>query len=326
MADLIQEYTQSLLPILEANKSRNFDIEDSGTRDLDSEKVRQYLSQFDPGLPKRFADTVLSSTQYVDFQTLKKNLLLSLDRFLAAIQKEPYLILFPNTRPKTPAGATKTPPGGTTKFGSEQWLTHLIYPYLKDSNLVGLLSDEEEFLLQLKHLPTRHILIIDDCLYSGINTMGKIDEITYHTKSQLQPDHWDPKIAEINKKRFEFHFHLVIPYASFDGKETIREFCRKAGCQVSLYNVVSLNNTLVREMKTLSSADQDQIQKLFDIELMGYPIYFDHKVANNFGSFPSIYLEGRILKNGVIHRMGPLLQRLPTRHRILEVESLHQEK
>ncbi|MNK73458.1 hypothetical protein D3C87_929540 [compost metagenome] len=184
------------------------------------------------------------------------------------------------------------------KIGSENWFTHMLYPQIRKLNMIGVLDINDNV---LDTIPSEsHIVLIDDAIYSGCNMAGTIDNMSYPC---------------IKNKTFNFHF--IVPYTRKGGRDTI---CTSVPAKSNFYSIIEMEDT----------NDDACIEKFNnDLGSEGDPvaIYFDWKVANNFGSYPQLYLEGALpqqnfnYKNNLI-KTGTLLKILPTRECINRVINL----
>jgi hypothetical protein len=141
--------------------------------------------------------------------------------------------------------------------------------------------------------------------------------------------------------------HVVVPYCSDDGRKNIGdEIDAVDGIDLRIYSTRRiprplLLNKYAREMKLQDiilyqhgGGEAKQCEQLLvsrqlsvvtqDLQLtsIGFPIYFDHKVANDFASYPMIYLEGYIPHDRQAP-IGSLLRKLPSRSMIEFVQRLH---
>ena len=149
------------------------------------------------------------------------------------------------------------------KIGSEHWIVILLWKYIKD-NCVQLINHGDTI---NNDYP---IILFDDCIYSGCNMCGSLEAITYDT----------PHI--VNNKII-----AAVPYLVNGGdSHLINEFKIDVIYQIKL---PSINNII-------DKYDYDEMYSSFGCETMNVsPVYFDHKIANEFGSFPNFY--NKIIKN-----------------------------
>lgn len=243
-----------------------------GTRGLDMHRVASYLNAFPPerSAEKDVATQALAHTHYIPEAEFLNALETSFQKFVENIQNRPFYIYVP-----------------VHKLGSEMVLLVHLWSRLRQMNVKGFVGAPRSA-LQCTVEGKEEVLIIDDAVYTGINTISKIDELSYESRGKHSPE--NPII-----------FHLVIPYASVSGKIPLETF---TGDQ----QYVVVHSYYTQVFPIVQCPDED-VQMAFDLqtpELL--PIYFDHKVANNFATFPMIYLEGYIPGGP---KMGPLIKGLP---------------
>lgn len=144
------------------------------------------------------------------------------------------------------------------KIGSEHWLTVLCWDLLKDKciKIINTVDDIDN---------DYPIIIIDDCIYSGCHMCSLIDNLTYGTNIK-------------NK------FICIVAYANKTGtKQLIKDF----NVELIVGNYINGINIM---LELIEYMNDDILIENFDVETLHViPIYFDHKIANNFGSFPKLY-------------------------------------
>lgn len=100
------------------------------------------------------------------------------------------------------------------------------------------------------------------------------------------------------------HFHLLMPFVTQFAHEAIANFFKGLTSTYKIHNIETLTNWHYTEEEMAR----------FRIETdAAIPIYFDHKVANSFGSFPQIYLQGLYYHNNEAKYYGSLFEKDPSR-------------
>lgn len=182
-------------------------------------------------------------------------------------------------------------------------------------NLVDIINKESQLLP-----PEINILIVDDCIYTGQHTIGTIDDFTSNLVLKKYPSYKEP--YDIPNFRSEqeniikkINFHFVIPYVSQYGRKSIQD---AFGIVNSFYPRSVLRSLNWNEI--VNTYDEGKIGIFvmkFQIENMDVPaIYFDHKVADSFSTFSTIYLQGIIPPNDYY---GSLFRENPSRYKIEEL-------
>lgn len=287
---------------LEAGHNLDWNLYPSGGRELDPIKIDRYLNRI-PDEYVEAATFVLNNSEYVTFNKFRDKLQQSFDLFQDNIGNQPFYLVYPTQG----------------KIGSENWLTHLLYPQIKQLNLVGILDNSTNILAKIPS--GSNVVLIDDAIYSGCNMAGTIDEMSYPCG---------------NSKTFRFH--LIVPYAKEEGIRTVSGDVSKKFVY-NFYSVVTMTDT-----DKLSNDNLEVARFNDDLGSEDAPvaIYFDWKVANEFGSYPQLYLEGAIPEprreaqqkdkfglavccvdhKNILVKTEPLLKMLPTRQPINQVISL----
>lgn len=270
-------------------------------RSLDPNKIQAYLSLLtEPD--KSFISDLLTKTTYIRYSEFKQALLQSFQAFTQAIGHQDFYLMLP-----------------TNKIGSEHWLVTLLWSQLRKMNLRQII--DENCKLPLKGVT--NILIIDDAIYTGNNTMGKIDGFTYFLAESLNMSQ-----NEVGKY---FKFHIVIPFITRFGTEATLSLCKNNNTQCIIHGIYYLPEilSLMNIKKYYPQIDinkyrldeYDILYQKFGIEFLNMPaVYFDHKVASMISTFSTIYLEGRIPEDG---NYGPLFKVNPSREKIEELERLY---
>ncbi len=256
-------------------------------RGLDEKKCEEYISLFDEGIYKEFAKLVIEKTEYINHEKFVRDMNHSFDKFLTNIDTDDSFLVF----------------FGTEKFGSENWILSFMWDKIKNSIIVEDIFDkpydnEEEDGYEHGVYNNKNLIIFDDCSYSGNNICAIVDHVQYFTKSE-------------NMK-----FHIIVPYMSKWAIEQIRSVSSNEIYFYNKYETLFLSDELPENLKK----EEQNIMKFFDLENVGSPVYFDHKIANNFGTFPGIYKNGYYMKNGKKLEYGTILKKLPSRKPVEDAE------
>lgn len=257
-----------------------------GTRVLNPQCVQEYLSRFSPeGREHQLAKNVLASTRYIPHTELIAGLEKSLDRFISAIGTKPFYIYLP-----------------LIKLGSENILLLLVWERLRKLNLAGFVTEDHPTVMPLIQkngfvtwLPgNSHVLIIDDALYGGNNTMSKVDSVSYQSISMHSPES-------------PLYFHVVIPFVSSMGKERLQSGIF-VGPEQHI-RVICYEQEVIPSFASIDPSYTEDVAETFGLEGSSQmAVYFDHKVANQFATFSTIYLQGIVPGKSAF---GPVLSVLP---------------
>ena len=267
-------------------------------RSLDKGKIKEYLSRFTDENDKKFIKELLSNTLYVNFKEFKTALIKSFNMFKEKIGMEEFYILTPST-----------------KIGSEDWLIALLWKELKNLNMKGILTINSDIPLK----KNTNILIIDDAIYSGVNTVSTIDNFTYDLANAE-----NKTVSQIGEY---FTFHLVIPFYTENGMEkNIKPFCKLYNINIEFYGIYEVPTLLkLIDIHKYYGDDVDSVlSNKFGIQLVDMPpIYFDHKVAGYMSTYSSIYLLGKIPNSS--SDFGHLFKVRPSREKIEELSDLYEK-
>jgi len=182
------------------------------------------------------------------------------------------------------------------KIGSEQYFFSQVYDLFPEilipSNIINNLSS-------LDHLEEINVLIVDDASFSGNNTLAKLDNLTY------------------NNKKTKFNFIILIgcqvePFDLFMQKQNFPLY------QKLRMNVINVPGYIKPPTIELDGFNYNKLGNESDIIST---CYFDHKVPNNFGSWPQIYLDGCLFNPKNKQNFGNLFveDQIPTKQPILHV-------
>lgn len=265
-------------------------------RTFDPIKVKQYLSLMDEN-DSDFIKDLLDNTIYISYKTFRISMLKSLKMFQEEINKNPFYLLLPDD-----------------KIGSEHWITAILWPLLRDMNLIEIINQKHGLILQ----NPINILIIDDAIYSGQNTINKIEAIIFAAALA------NPKIGFMNAGKY-FKFHIVTPYTTKSGGDKLIKIFNQFKSDYVLYetNDLPLLPELVDIKKYYPINTEKTLQTRFDIWSPNMPpIYFDHKVAGPLSTFSSIYSRGKLPDGS---SFGSLFTVNPSRYKIEELAELYKD-
>ena len=159
---------------------------------------------------------------------------------------------------------------------SNYWLYLYISEYIKyktDGKINVILIDNLDIIKE----NNANIMLIDDCIYSGLQMGSTIRSITY-------------------KNKMTFNFYFLIPFMSKKGKKYIEEnfnanlFLSNNNCKIifldHIYFITEINNILTFN-------EIDKISKFYNGLISfnnKYLIYFDHKLADVVSTITGFFL------------------------------------
>jgi len=181
------------------------------------------------------------------------------------------------------------------KIGSEQYFFSQIYDLFPSISIPKNIISDYKLSKKLLSNKKLDILIVDDASFSGINTIEKIDKLLF-----------------LNKK-IKFNFIIIIPYQL---KQINQDYLNKIipPNQLGRVNIIQVPGFLTPPHVELDNTILENNQ------LKISTCFFDHKVPNNHGSWPQIYLEGKLYIKGK-KDYGSLFinDNIPTKKPILDV-------
>lgn len=248
--------------------------------ELDSNKVKLYLDQINPSYEiKPLVKQILSQTVRIPTIQVCEQLKQMVQEYLLNPSNPiPNYVHMPN------------------KIGSEQYFFSQIYELFPHINLSTNIIIGDYLPKEIPH--EINLLIVDDASFSGNNTIGKIDYLSY-----------------ANKKT-KINYIVAIPYQL----EPIDQVLKNTKLPSDQMKRISLINIPGHAQPPYIRMDSYKLGNESDILST---CFFDHKVPNEFGSFPQIYLEGKSwLKN--TPNFGNLFvgSKLPTKQPILDLFDL----
>lgn len=255
---------QQLESILENGKKIDYD--DSIDCSMDITRTDKYLSLLS-NTERCLAELVIKHTKYVTMVTLLEKLEKCINDFFGAINVDFYLLV------------------DDTKIGSEHFLITRFWDRIKTNKYYKGLITSTHF----QHYDTsiKHFLFIDDAVFSATHILNHFDTTTYDIGK-----HENKSQTEITTG---LHFHMAVSFATQFGVDQVKQFCKNFNIHLHDYHVENIQTMAECTSKAIAT----KLEEVFDTDT-GYaevsicPFYFQHKVPNEFGSYPHIYLHGTI--------------------------------
>lgn len=255
----------------------------SGMHPLDSLRVEHYLKTIKDETYRKLVQYILDHTIYLTMDELITGTRRLLSLVLEKI-KDPFYILLP------------------TKIGSEWWFTAKVYDLYSIHPCFG------GFVTQVDLIKSGHVIIIDDAIYSGFNMIEIFDNL------------------DENLPLEDLTFHIITPVSTTTGEANIRSAytCKKmklnfyyerlfrplmhliphSGYDDNFLSIpdTSYASTLPLDLQPIFNRTRIDFMDIYS----AVPVYFDHKVANGYGSFPELYLHGYLDPKGE-NKFGTIL-------------------
>jgi len=166
------------------------------------------------------------------------------------------------------------------KIGSEHWIICLLWHTIKN-NVVNIIV---EYCDINQNYP---LVIIDDCIYTGIHMKMIVDDLTHE------------------KPILTCKIFTCAPFASVLGKHRINK-TKSNGNTMTVINVETVHHI------NFNDNHMGPVHGPIGLETgCVIPLYFDHKIANMFGSFPQVY--NHIIKSPPSREKIKLVERILTR-------------
>ena len=223
---------------------------------INNDNLKQWLDKSDANI-KLIANEFILKTTYISYNIFKKYLKKTFLEMLKTLQPSTlqFLILSDNVK---------------VSFENKSgfWVYQHILEYIGKYNhkIITNIKDVDY------NLP---IIIIDDASYSG-SQISSFIELFSNTNCDI---------------------YIMIPFISNTAIDVITTTFKESNIEGNLYFPIK-NKFIMKPIYELM--DTDKIVKLFQyytkdgLNIREYPIYFDHKVADNYSSFPLIYTFGII--------------------------------
>lgn len=178
------------------------------------------------------------------------------------------------------------------KQGSEQWILSMIpltrsNPYFKGV-FTTLPSDYK----------TSRLVFIDDVVYSGNNILGYIDHLIVDL-----PDDYDYNY-DFYHRGPDIDILIGIIYSTAHGIIMIEQ-ALKQQFRIGSVSIVNIGTLPSYDFSKFDSSLLDS----FVIERSSIPTIFEHKMPNEHGSFPQIYVRGFIPSK--MMDFGPIITNIP---------------
>jgi hypothetical protein len=158
-------------------------------------------------------------------------------------------------------------------YKSNYWIFKMIKGYLQEYNVKLYFTND---LSSNRIQENDTVMLIDDCIYSGIQMAKYVSNIKNNESKQL-------------------NILLFIPYISKAGEQLVRDaFNKNAAFSKCTLKKLTNYKVIVPYSCYATNEEAESISKYYvhlttKIVLEAYPIYFDHKVAKYMSSFPTVY-------------------------------------
>jgi len=275
--NLRMETLISLLDYISADPTEITEDLMSIDRDIDVDKFSSLLMTYQDPLDQSIIEDIVINSKYIRFDQLYQNLIKSATSII-----ETEFNVFIDI---------------DNLYHSETWCLALIWKEIKPK-VKKIFTKPEDITSDLP------LLLVDDCMYTGIHMADLMKMIDLNNKfSIVEPlkiiicvGYARQMIDFIFEQRLAGKLSLTkIPYLNQDRIQLASLYKGETICHYVPEPVQTKDR--LGKIPLLDPNMDAYMRDKFNYSAMAVPIYFDHKIANNFGSFPFIY--EKIIKNPV---------------------------
>ena len=294
------EFIQIMLPVIFTKEildnMSNFNWHMKYTdRSISPIRFNEYIESIIDKRLKTITSLIVENTIYINFETFIYNL-----DFLSERLPDKFNLVI-----------------DSYKIGSEHWIILLIWKKIKHKVI--------KIINRYYDIDNNYPLVyMDDSIYTGRNIISSMSVLINEHNEMLgnknvdNLEYFDERgIKSVVNKTLKNNIILACPYVSNISTYYLNNFQNKANVNISILT----QNITTATVNILYDSLQNTLYKFNNInELLDYSIdnfntkdtnvaiYFDHKIANNFGSFPNLY--------------SKIVKKLPDRYKINEIENM----
>lgn len=278
--DFKKDYVEILLPVLfdkvmfDKLSVFNWNMEPVD-RSIDPTKYTIYINSISDNKLKAVVDGIIQNTIYINFSTFKHYL----DALTTTLPVKFNLLL------------------DTEKIGSEHWIIALIWDKIRDK-VVKIINTKDNIDNEYP------IVIMDDCIYSARHSIGLMGElIIRHNERNYRGTeeliYFSTRdISTVINRTLNNEIIILSVCTSTTGAYYINEFKADVGVRVKMFSGFTLAPAVLLVKDKLENTiygfmdNEDAVDYFIDhigAKDTNLAIYFDHKIAGEFSSFPDIY-------------------------------------
>jgi hypothetical protein len=224
---------------------------------INAKNVIKWLEQSDPSV-RAIANEFILKTTYINYNMFLKTYKKAIEEMISMLDTN-VLQFFISIDDKNK---------------SNYWIMQIIEKYVNSNKYkINIISDFS------KLDPSIPVIIADDASYSGSQMANTIED---------------------NFQRTKLDVFILIPFMSNTAIDIIKKSYTD---NLNEGSIMFLDKSIYIMKPIYELIDKDRIELLFSYYthnpkyIREYPIYFDHKVADNYSSFPLIYTYGIIPNN-----------------------------
>jgi len=237
--------------------NKNSTIAKPNSYPINAKNVIKWLEQSDPSI-RHIANEFILKTTYINHNTFLKTYKKAIDEMISILDTN-VLQFFISIDDKNK---------------SNYWIMQIIENYVNSNKYKIIIASDLS-----KIDPSYPVIIADDASYSGSQMANTIEDNFQHTKLDI---------------------FILIPFMSNTAIDTIK---KSYSDNLNEGSIMFLDKSMYIMKPIYELIDKDKIELLFSYYthnpkyIREYPIYFDHKVADSYSSFPLIYTYGIIPNN-----------------------------
>jgi hypothetical protein len=233
---------------------------------FDKDAIKNFLNECDPSV-KDIAKKIIDNTDHISFEQLLIRINKIIKELIIKINDNNNLYIYISNDLKK------------YKYKSNYWLYTYISNYIKylfniENKKINLILTED---LNTINENNANIILIDDCVYSGLQMSTTIKNIEYKTKKQI-------------------NFYIIVPYISDKGKNKIKKmfndnvYLMQNKCILTFFK----NTYMIKSINSILTQQELYKIQIFYVNLFTfsnkYLIYFDHKVADIISTITAFYM------------------------------------
>jgi len=276
---------------------------------IDNKKLNKWLNECDDKI-RNIAKEFIKNTTYISFKTFIKEIRKNLKKLLSLpiIKQKKHLQFY--------LGEIEE-----IKYKSNNWIIEIIKKILilegKEDYIISKITDKKDIDY------SNYVIIADDASYSGSQIANMIEDNFSKLRENIELYIFIPFISLQAITTIINAFKETMSYNEKRFNEKTNEYDEISKIRGNIY--INKNVYIMKPINELMSSSK--IKELFSYytlkgeNIKEYPIYFDHKVADNYSSFPLIYSYGIIPNTHnktIIHYCK--LHNIPLKKRFNELE------
>jgi len=232
---------------------------------LNKKQIKKFIEASDPEV-RTICKKIFDNTQHISFEFFLTRLNICINELLKIINLNRPIFVFIDSDTYAKG----------FKYKSNFWLFTYLKQYIKSK-----LNKTKEFII-INNLENYFltnndtVILIDDCMYSGLQMSNSIRHL-------------------INKKKLKLSLYLLVPFISDKSIQKVNDAFNKKHNLYTLCKIIypinyikprSIDNVLNKDELKFLNNYYKRIDEIYD----SYLIYFDHKLADTISTITPFYL------------------------------------